>query len=166
MLLPQRLDGLERYIQELPGKIQVEYDMTNMSFHIENKKLFANFNWFGGLNDCSFEFVNFMPDKINLILSVRYASNERKPYVWGICLKDKYDNDLAVEIDEANCGIPEFIAKPENLAGATDFLNKVLDKYNFHSIYDEFEKLRLEQKRKNQKSLARRTLYAIITGDF
>jgi len=166
MALPQRLNGLERYIAQLPSEIQVAYDISNKSFHIENKKLFANFNWFGGLNDSSFEFVNFMPDKISLILSARYASTERKAYVWGIRLKDKYDNDLAVEIDEANCGIVEFMAKPENLVGASDFLNKVLDKYNFHSIYGEFEKIRLEEKRKNQKSLARRTLDAIITGDF
>ncbi len=152
MLLPQKLNGLERYLSELPEKIEVKWNLEYSEVYLENEKVEIQYEKKQrGLSGLIVSFPNFiMPQKYELILFSDYNSNQKNTKVWGMLFSNENGENVALEIK--NCDVLELIAKPENLAGASDFLNKVLDKYNFHSIYEEFEKLRLEEKRKKQQS--------------
>ena len=163
MLLPQIQGGLERYLSELPEKVEITIRLNEYAMYLENSKLSGTFHWLGGFNDLSIVCFDFISD-LYLRFDANYVSNEKKAYVCGIILYDENNNLIAQEIRE--CKIEKYIAKPENLVGASEFLNKVLEKYSFHSHYEEFERLRQEEKIKNQKPLIQRALDAIITGDF
>ena len=166
MMLPQIQSSLERYLIELPNKIKLR-DNDSDGFILRNKLM--NLQYYGenvGCRELCCYFSKFvMPQNLELNLSATYTPKNRNAIVWAMVLKDKKDNTIDHEQSE-HCSMEEFMQRPHLMPLASDFLNKVLDKYNFHDIYEEFEKLRLEEKRKKQQSLAKRTLDAIITGDF
>ncbi len=166
MLLPELQGGLERYINELPNKIKLQDDDLD-GFILRNK--LVNLQYYGenvGCRELCCYFSKFvMPQNLELNLSATYTPKNRNTIVWAMVLKDKKDNTIDHEQSE-HCSMEELMQRPHLISLASDFLNKILDKYNFHSFYEEFEKLKLEEKRKNQKSLARRTLDRRLIRDF
>ena len=140
MTLPQIQGGLERYLNELPEKIEFTGDREEGLFLLSNGLVTIDGYFFLGYNmDFSTYFDKFvMPQNWKLDLSANYFSQEKRANVWGMRLTDMNDKTIDQEMN-AHCSIEEFMKRPYLLHGATDFLNRVLDRYNFHRIYEEFE---------------------------
>jgi len=139
MTLPQRLDGLEKYLNELPPIVKVEFRLNEYTLKLKNSSLegaLSNGKMYLIFND-------FIPYR-DLKLIFNYFDNGSIE-VLAMSLEDKLGRILAQEIKD--CGVEEFIADPKNLIGASEYVNTVLNKYNFKKIYEKYKKvLELEDK--------------------
>lgn len=142
MMLPQIQGRLERYLSELPSNIEVDNIETN-NFTMQNRFVSGRYEYIYGYNNLNYDFYNFFPEEgIYLHLVADYFPEKRKAEVGTIALRKKnVISALAIQVNESSLGILT-VAKPETLEGASDFLNRVLDKYDFNSFYEEFERRR------------------------
>ena len=165
MLLPQRLEGLESYFaglselemyfNELPDSISGMTSADSDIFAFVNQKITGYCESFDSSNEgnqfgyIGIEFSQFTTNDYILRLNALYKTQEKEnAKVIAIILRDKNARDIRNEFYDSGCTGQRQIIKTRNLQGASDFLNKVLDKYNFHNIYDEFERRRNYEKEK------------------
>ena len=176
MLLPQRLSGLEKYLAELPKNLEITYDILNEYPGM----VFNNDIIRGGYSNSLTSYdkgVSTFEDTLDFTIyekvlgkrihfTASYNPKKRNAEVWAITLDDEEGEMILERVREDHCLIAESIARQEDLDKASEFLNIILEKYSLHIACLEFEKLREEEKIKNQNSLPKKTLDARLIRNF
>lgn len=150
-MLPKKLEGLERYLNELPEKIEIEtlsdggdgFILRNIALEGRYESIMGPNKTFHNLN---FSFLNFLPESIYLHLVADYCPEKREAEVGVIALRKK--NRIGTfRIVSMGMSNPEERIQPYQVKLTSDFLNKILDKYNFHSYYEQFTKMKIAEER-------------------
>ncbi len=147
MSLPKKVDTLEKYLEELPVEIHIL--SLDYGFTIWNKKIYGDYNWSSSQHKVNFIFKEIISE-IELKLEGTYLPNIKGNHINSITLQSLADKN---RVEVTNLEKDIFSETNPYSVISSIFLNKVLCKYNFHSIYEEFQRRRSQVKVNEGKSL-------------